>query len=100
LPENIREPRMLRNRRSLISLAADAGMRFIRIVDATQFGALAERRNLQPASCSFLQAFKCDHNCSKPRRTAMVTAWVRSLACSLSTRFLMWKLTVVSAIDS
>jgi hypothetical protein len=36
--------------------------------------------------------------CSNPRRRAMVTACVRSLAPSLSTRFLIWKLTVVSAI--
>jgi hypothetical protein len=31
-------------------------MRFTRTVDTTQFGTLAEHRNLQPASCSFLQA--------------------------------------------
>src|SRR6266481_3679778 len=30
-------------------------MRVTRTVDTTQFGALAEHRNLQPASCSFLQ---------------------------------------------
>ncbi len=83
-----------------MSLAADAGMRFTRTVDTTQFGALAEHRNLQLASCSFLQAMKCDQICSRPRRTAMVTACVRSLAPSLSTRFLIWKFTVVSAIAS
>ena len=33
---------------------------------------------------------------SSPRRVAMVTACVRSFAPSLSTRFLMWKLTVFS----
>lgn len=36
----------------------------------------------------------------RPRRRAIVTACVRSLAPSLSTKFLMWKLTVVSAMDS
>jgi hypothetical protein len=35
---------------------------------------------------------------SNPRRMAMVTACVRSLARSLDTRFLIWKLTVVSAM--
>jgi hypothetical protein len=59
-----------------------------RTLDGTQFGAFAEHRNLQPASCSFLQALKCAQICSRPRRTG-----------SLSTRFLMWKLTVVSEID-
>ena len=38
--------------------------------------------------------------CSSPRRTAIVTACVRSLAPNLSTRFLMWKFTVVSAMQS
>src|SRR6266478_3350260 len=33
-------------------------MRFTRTVDTTQFEALAEHRNLQPASCSFLQALQ------------------------------------------
>ena len=35
---------------------------------------------------------------SRPRRSAIVTACVLSFACSLATRFLTWKLTVVSAI--
>jgi hypothetical protein len=76
-------------------------MRFNRCFDTIQFEALAEHRNLLPASYSFLQASECDHICSRPRRSAMVTAWVRSLALSLSTRFLMWKLTVVpkSTVD-
>ena len=55
-------------------------MRFTRTVDPTQFGAVVEHRYLQPASCGFLQALKCDQICSRPRRTAMVTAWVRSWA--------------------
>jgi hypothetical protein len=33
--------------------------------------------------------------CSNPLRIAIMTVWVRSLTWSLSTRFLMWKLTVV-----
>lgn len=37
---------------------------------------------------------------NSPLRTAIVTAWVLSLACSLSMMFLMWKLTVVSEIAS
>ena len=35
---------------------------------------------------------------SRPRRSAIVTACVLSLACSFATRFLTWKLTVVSAM--
>src|SRR5882724_10835723 len=69
-------------------------------LNVTRFSAFAEHRELQPASCSFLQASECDHICSRPRRSAMATACARSLAPSLPTRFLMWKLTVVSAIAS
>ena len=86
--------------KSPTDLGADAGKRLSRIPDLTGFTAFAETQNLQLASYSFLQALKCDQICSRPRRSAMVTAWVRSLAWSLSTRFLMWKLTVVSEIDS
>jgi hypothetical protein len=42
----------------------------------------------------------CYQASSNPRRSAIITACVRSLAPSLLTRFLMWKLTVVSAIAS
>lgn len=62
--------------------------------------ALAAHWNLQLPTCCFLQAFEYDQICNRPRLSAMVTAWVRSLACSLSTRFLIWKLTVVSEIDN
>src|ERR1700688_3939372 len=65
---------------SPINLGADAAMRFTRTIDFTGFAVFAEHRNVQPASCSFLQASECDQICSRPRRTAMVTAWVRSLA--------------------
>jgi hypothetical protein len=37
---------------------------------------------------------------SNPRGKAIVTEWVWSFACSLSTMLLMWKFTVVSAICS
>lgn len=50
------------------------------ILHSRQFLAFAKHRNLQEGSCSFLQAPGCDQICSRPRRTAMVTAWVRSLA--------------------
>ncbi len=36
---------------------------------------------------------------SKPLRNAIATACVRSLARNLPTKFLTWKLTVVSAMD-
>ncbi len=60
-------------------------------------------RNIEiygPHPTVFYRSTEYDQICSKPRRSAMVTAWVRSLARSLSTKFLMWKLIVVSEIDS
>ena len=45
-------------------------------------------------------AVRSCYRSSSPRRTAIVTAWVRPFACNLSIRFLMWKFTVVSAINS
>ena len=62
------------------------------------------RRSRYIGICSYQPAVFCrplpDQICSKPRRRAIVTACVRSLAWSLSTRFLMWKLTVFSEIAS
>jgi hypothetical protein len=65
---------------ALISLALTLGMGFTRTLDVTELPVFADHRNLQPASCSFLPALECDQICSRPRRIAMVTAWVRSLA--------------------
>jgi hypothetical protein len=43
-----------------------------------RFSRTIEIYSQHPAS--FLQALECDQICSRPRRSAMVTAWVRSLA--------------------
>src|SRR5260370_32509767 len=60
LPKNIHEPRMLKDRRALLSRARPLGMRFTRTLDVTGVAAFADHPNLQPASCSFLQSFRCD----------------------------------------
>src|ERR1700759_180604 len=51
------------------------------------------------ACCSFFYySGHHSHICKSPRRNAIVTACVRSLAWSFSMMFLMWKLTVVPQI--
>ena len=60
LPNNIHAPRMLKDRRALLILGADAGDALYPHLDITEFATLAEPRNLQPVSCSFLQSLKCD----------------------------------------